>query len=210
MRRAPRFLCTLPQQAFYENVVRGVISRAKGEPKEPLYTQVAVIPCVDSFDGSNSGEYSSTDERFPPRSPAAGGGTPLANGDVREEPLRHSDSSHHSGGGSAGSLECVGGGSRADSAWQGRGEGDDVEIDASAGRGPGSVWPPVDVNGHLGVGGADGNGSFTKGVWSAARGRREKIVGLITCQVNAEVVFSCVSSGVRLSEILDGLLDVSR
>ncbi|CAM9876341.1 unnamed protein product [Ectocarpus sp. 8 AP-2014] len=143
--------------AFYENVVRGFITRGKGDVEEPLYTQVAVVPpptdgccgwpgsdshaeeCPVDGDSPGQSETGERSRRYPPHG-----------GDV-------------SGCGSAAEQVAAAG--------QGCG-GTEHERRAT----PGSRCPLADAGGgsddSLDEGGADGG-----------RERRGNIVGLITCQV---------------------------
>lgn len=145
------------EQAFYENVVRGFITRGKGDVEEPLYTQVAVVPpptdgrcgfsesdshaeeCPMDGDSPGQSETGEQSRRYPPH-----GGDISGCGTAAEH-------------GAATGQACGG-------------------TEHEGGVTPGSICPRADAGGGSGdsldEGGADGG-----------RERRGNIVGLITCQV---------------------------
>ncbi|CAM9565878.1 unnamed protein product, partial [Pylaiella littoralis] len=146
--------------AFYENVVRGFIARGKGNAKEPLYTQVAVVPSPASAaevgrdrGGGGGGSGDEYPRRYHPHGDERGsGGAGMTVGGG-------SDEVESQGGGSA--VLTPPGTSR-------RRPRDDVAHDWAAGGGGGGAG--VDCGG----GGTGGGG---------VPGRRDNIVGLITCQI---------------------------
>lgn len=146
------------QQAFYENVVRGFIARGKGEAKEPLYTQVAVVTPSNSESGvieGGVGTNGAGGEGVPPQLHPGGGGN-ITGGDVdaREESLRNTGGT--GGHGSVGVSAA--------------GAGEERGV-----RDPGREGPSASLE-------VDGVG--VDSVESAgARWRKEEIAGLITCQV---------------------------
>lgn len=191
-----------PQKAFYENVVRGFIARGKGNAREPLYTQVAVVPTPaggldDSGGASGYGSYGGNDvwstakaniengspEGFPMNvdkdRPETGGhaGTGGASGG-EEQPRRHSPHGVETGGGGTPGTAATG------SAGEG-GRAGGVE-----GEGIGPVWVPS--TGANGIG-ADGRYSArTAAAGGAGQETGESIVGLITCQVNGDAQVVCL------------------
>ncbi len=173
------------KQAFYENVVRGFIARGKGNEKEPLYTQVAVIPspAADGPNGATGGDGgASAGDGHRPWPPSNGSepsaeGFPADGDDDRLDPggtdgtgqnptRRHSPPAAGGGGGGGGPT-----GAMADdpaAGIGGRSEG--------AARSSRLIWPPA-----AGAGG--GIGPVESGA-GEGRDKRESVVGLITCQVS--------------------------
>lgn len=146
------------EQAFYENVVRGFITRGKGDAEEPLYTQVAVVP--PPTDGCCG--WSGSDGRGE-ECPADGGDSP-GQSETSEQSRRYPP---HEG-------DVSGCGSAAD---QGTGTGQGCGGTEHEGRAiPGSIRPLADAGGGSGDS-LDGGGA------GGGQERRGSIVGLITCQV---------------------------
>lgn len=144
------------RQAFYENVVRGFIARGKGETKEPLYTQVAVVSPSSGEIGVVDGVGTNGAMGFPPQSHLDGGGARTGDDvDARGGRLRKNGGTDH-------------------------GNVSGINSDVYAARTGGER----DVQGLRRAGpplGVDAPG--VDGVARTAQRRKEQIVGLITCQV---------------------------
>ncbi|CAM9303016.1 unnamed protein product [Ectocarpus fasciculatus] len=145
--------------AFYENVVRGFITRGKGDAEEPLYTQVAVVPPPTDGCCGWSGSESRGEE-----CPADGGDSP-GQSETSEQSRRYPP---HEG-------DVSGCGSAAD---QGAGTGQGCGRTEHEGKAiPGSIRPLADA------GGGSGDSLDGGGAGGGVQERRGSIVGLITCQV---------------------------
>ena len=155
-------------QAFYENVVRGVIVRGQGGTKEPLYTQVAVVPVEDEL-GADSWRVE-TRTRHPVR---VGSFPPTPTKDGRGESGKRKWDGLEGGG-----MEGV------DQNVRGVQQAAGGATDGHNGDVPWPLWSAV--GGSRGRGGAGPRflqNEWVEGVGVTVTRRRRKIVGLITCQV---------------------------
>eukprot|EP00903_Cladosiphon_okamuranus_P012019 g11285.t1 len=184
--------------AFYENVVRGFITRGQGNAKEPLYTQVAVVPTPPGGldDGRRAGGYggygdsniwstakANVDHRGSPEGvpmsvdedgPETGGGEEEEQ--QQQQPRRYSPSGAQADGAGAPGAAATGGSAGCSGGAVGAGR-----VEAA---GEGSTWAPS--AGADGSGADVGGSARKKGAGGAGRetGQTGKsIVGLITCQV---------------------------
>lgn len=179
-------------QAFYEDVVRGFIARGKGNAKEPLYTQVAVIP---SPAGGLDGRFSGGSGSDGGSGSGGGSGGDGGGGDSWSSINANND---NAGGFPMNGDECRpdtgdGGGEQArryspHGVEAGRGNTPGTVVGSCAAGGSvgsegagalGSSWPPPGADGV-----SDGGRSALETGAGAAQEAGESIVGLITCQVN--------------------------